>query len=289
MLEPTGVGARTLSECLILQLAQGQNFNAVTLGVAQNGLELLAARRYTELARRLGVDKKALMEAVAVITALNPIPAQGYGTGEGSGYILPDAVITAQDGNITLELNRQAMPHVSVDKQYRTMLQQTEDAAAAEYLKEKLRRAEEMVDCLQNRKRTLTRLLTEIVQHQHGFFCGGSLKPMTIQEVAGALDVNPSTVSRAVQDKYILFRAKVIPLRSLFTQAAAYGPCGALSPVTIRQRIQRLIAEEPSGQPISDESLAAALTAEGICISRRTVAKYRTQLQIPPSTQRLHK
>lgn len=112
---------------------------------------------------------------------------------------------------------------------------------------------------------------------------------MTIQEVAGALDVNPSTVSRAVQDKYILFRAKVIPLRSLFTQAAAYGPCGALSPVTIRQRIQRLIAEEPSGQPISDESLAAALTAEGICISRRTVAKYRTQLQIPPSTQRLHK
>lgn len=289
MLEPTGVGARTLSECLILQLAQGQNFNAVTLGVAQNGLELLAARRYTELARRLGVDKKALMEAVAVITALNPIPAQGYGTGEGSGYILPDAVITAQDGNITLELNRQAMPYVSVDKQYRTMLQQTEDAAAAEYLKEKLRRAEELIDCLQNRKRTLTRLLTEIVQHQHGFFCGGSLKPMTIQEVAGALDVNPSTVSRAVQDKYILFQAKVIPLRSLFTQAAAYGPCGALSPVTIRQRIQRLIAEEPSGQPISDESLAAALTAEGICISRRTVAKYRTQLQIPPSTQRLHK
>lgn len=89
------------------------------------------------------------MEAVAVITALNPIPAQGYGTGEGSGYILPDAVITAQDGNITLELNRQAMPYVSVDKQYRTMLRQTEDAAAAEYLKEKLRRAEEMFDCLQ--------------------------------------------------------------------------------------------------------------------------------------------
>ena len=136
MLEPTGVGARTLSECLVLQLAQGQNFNAVTLGVAQNGLELLAARRYPELARRLGVDKKTLMEAVAAITALNPIPAQGYGTGESGGCILPDAVITVQDGNITLELNHQAMPCVSMDKQYRAMLQQTEDAAAAEYLKE---------------------------------------------------------------------------------------------------------------------------------------------------------
>ena len=164
MLEPTGVGARTLSECLVLQLAQGQNFNAVTLGVAQNGLELLAARRYPELARRLGVDKKTLMEAVAAITALNPIPAQGYGTGESGGCILPDAVITVQDGNITLELNHQAMPCVSMDKQYRAMLQQTEDAAAAEYLKEKLRRAEELIDCLQNRKRTRTRLLTETLR-----------------------------------------------------------------------------------------------------------------------------
>lgn len=186
MLEPTGVGARTLSECLVLQLAQGQNFNAVTLGVAQNGLELLAARRYPELARRLGVDKKTLMEAVAAITALNPIPAQGYGTGESGGCILPDAVITVQDGNITLELNHQAMPCVSMDKQYRAMLQQTEDAAAAEYLKEKLRRAEELIDCLQNRKRTLTRLLTEIIQRQYDFFCGESLQPMTIQDVAGA-------------------------------------------------------------------------------------------------------
>lgn len=289
MLEPTGVGARTLSECLVLQLAQGQNFNAVTLGVAQNGLELLAARRYPELARRLGVDKKTLMEAVAAITALNPIPAQGYGTGESGGCILPDAVITVRDGNITLELNHQAMPCVSMDKQYRAMLQQTEDAAAAEYLKEKLRRAEELIDCLQNRKRTLTRLLTEIIQRQYDFFCGESLQPMTIQDVAGALGVNPSTVSRAIQEKYVLFRTKIIPLRSLFTQPAAHGPFGSLSPVTIHQRIQRLIAEEPPGQPISDEALAAALTAEGICILRRTVAKYRTQLQIPPSTQRLHK
>lgn len=219
MLEPTGVGARTLSECLVLQLAQGQNFNAVTLGVAQNGLELLAARRYPELARRLGVDKKTLMEAVAAITALNPIPAQGYGTGESGGCILPDAVITVQDGNITLELNHQAMPCVSMDKQYRAMLQQTEDAAAAEYLKEKLRRAEELIDCLQNRKRTLTRLLTEIIQRQYDFFCGESLQPMTIQDVAGALGVNPSTVSRAIQEKYVLFRTKLfrcaVCLRSL--------------------------------------------------------------------------
>ena len=198
-------------------------------------------------------------------------------------------MITVQDGNITLELNHQAMPCVSMDKQYRAMLQQTEDAAAAEYLKEKLRRAEELIDCLQNRKRTLTRLLTEIIQRQYDFFCGESLQPMTIQDVAGALGVNPSTVSRAIQEKYVLFRTKIIPLRSLFTQPAAHGPFGSLSPVTIHQRIQRLIAEEPPGQPISDEALAAALTAEGICISRRTVAKYRTQLQIPPSTQRLHK
>lgn len=114
------------------------------------------------------------------------------------------------------------------------------------------------------------------------------MQPMTIQDVAGALGVNPSTVSRAIQENMFV-PDKIIPLRSLFTQPAAHGPFGSLSPVTIHQRIQRLIAEEPPGQPISDEALAAALTAEGICISRRTVAKYRTQLQIPPSTQRLHK
>lgn len=289
MLEPTGVGARTLSECLVLQLAQGRSFNAVTLDLAQNGLELLAARRYQELSKRLGVDKKTLMKAVDVITALNPIPAQGYGTGECINYILPDAVITSQGENITLELNCQAMPCVSIDKQYRAILRQTEDAATAEYLKEKLRRAEELIDCLQKRKRTLTRVLTEIIQRQHDFFCGGSLHPMTIQDVAEALGVNPSTISRTIQEKYILFHTKVVPLRSLFTQASVQGTSGTLSAVTICQRIQRMIAEESPERPVSDEALATALRDEGIAISRRTVAKYRTQLRIPPSTQRLSK
>ena len=286
MLDPPGVGARSLSECLILQLSQGEHFNALTLGLARDGLEQIAKKQYSELAKRFHTDRKTILSAVAAISQLNPIPAQGFGSYEGSSFVVPDAFIFSQKDSVTIELNKQALPRISVDEHYRMMLDNTDNAELRDYLRQKLRQANDMIQGIQGRGQTLRRLLRYIADYQHAFFCGGELRTMTIQSAAEALEINPSTVSRAVQDKYIQFNGKVIPLRGLFSSSVTYGEEGALSSVAIKQRLRIMIQSEDPAHPMSDEELVAALANDHIDISRRTVAKYRSQLQIPPASAR---
>lgn len=286
MMDPPGVGARSLSECLILQLSQGEHFSALTLGLARDGLEQMAKKQYGELAKRFHTDRKAILSAVEVISGLNPIPAQGFGSREGSSFVIPDAFIFSRDDSVTIELNRRALPRISVDEQYRALLDGTDNAELREYLRQKLRQANDIIQGVQGRGQTLRRLLRYVADCQHAFFCGGELRAMTIQSAAEALELSPSTVSRAVQDKYIQFGGKVMPLRGLFSSPAAYGEGGAISSVAIKQRIRVMIRSEDAAHPLSDEELAAALANDHIAISRRTVAKYRSQLRIPPASAR---
>ena len=286
MLDPPGVGARSLSECLILQLSQGEHFSALTLGLARDGLEQIAKKQYSELAKRFHTDRKTILAAVAVISQLNPIPAQGFGSRESSSFVVPDAFIYSQNDSVTIELNKRALPRISVDEHYRIMLDSADNAELRDYLRQKLRQANDMIQGIQGRGQTLRRLLRYIADYQHAFFCGGELRTMTIQSAAEALEINPSTVSRAVQDKYIQFGGKVIPLRELFSSSVTYGEDGALSSVAIKQRLRVMIQSEDPSHPMSDEELAAALANDHIEISRRTVAKYRSQLQIPPASAR---
>lgn len=286
MLDPPGVGARSLSECLILQLSQGEHFSALTLGLARDGLEQIAKKQYSELAKRFHTDRKTILAAVAVISQLNPIPAQGFGSRESSSFVVPDAFIYSQNDSVTIELNKRALPRISVDEHYHIMLDSADNAELRDYLRQKLRQANDMIQGIQGRGQTLRRLLRYIADYQHAFFCGGELRTMTIQSAAEALEINPSTVSRAVQDKYIQFGGKVIPLRELFSSSVTYGEDGALSSVAIKQRLRVMIQSEDPSHPMSDEELAAALANDHIEISRRTVAKYRSQLQIPPASAR---
>ena len=203
MLDPPGVGARSLSECLILQLSQGEHFSSLTLGLARDGLEQIAKMQYSELAKRFHTDRKTILSAVAAISQLNPIPAQGFGSHESSSFVVPDAFIYSQNDSVTIDLNKRALPRISVDEHYRMLLDSADNAELRDYLRQKLRQANDMIQGIQSRGQTLRRLLRYIADYQHAFFCGGELRTMTIQSAAEALEINPSTVSRAVQDKYI--------------------------------------------------------------------------------------
>lgn len=276
----------SLSECLLLQLSQGPHFNALTTGLVRDGLELMAGKQYVELAKCYHTDKKSILAAVAVISQLNPIPSQGFGSHEYDAFVIPDAFITRQCDGLTVEMNGGALPRVSIDSGYRAPLEGTDDAELGDYLRRKIQQASGIIRGLQGRSHTLGRLLDYVVRQQQDFFSGGELHPMTIQSAAEALELSPSTVSRAVQDKYIQFNGKIISLRSLFSSAASYGSSGDLSSAAIKQRIRLMIQSEDPTHPLSDEELAAALARDNIDISRRTVAKYRGQLQIPPASAR---
>lgn len=286
-LQPAGVGARTLSECLMLQLMQGEDLNALTLRAARDGLELIAKGNISGLAKLLSCTKKEAQDTAAVIRSLNPFPSSGYGNSRPVPYQIPEASIQVENGQILLELNRRFLPSISVNSQISNLLRQSGSEENQKYLKKSMSGAVQLIQCVENRQTTMERLLKEIIQCQQGYFLRGEpLKAMTMGELAGRLGLNISTVSRAVRDKSISFQGRSIPLRDLFTMKLTTFQGEDVSSSTVKRHISRLVQEEIPSKPFSDEQLRSALAALGIAISRRTIAKYREELGIPSSSQR---
>lgn len=288
MLDPPGVAARDLTECLILQLAQGPNLNALTLRLAREGLPLLAKHRYEELARLFHTDVDKIRDAAKVISALNPIPSRGFHSGRLTEYCVPDAVIYAENGRITIHLNDdRILPRISVNQDYVSLISDTGDEAVRQYLKEKLAEAKSLMGSVHNRSRTLTMILRALTEYQSGYFLRGEdLRPLTMQKMADLLGLNISTVSRAVQGKTIQFGGKDIPLREFFCSGVLSVSGDEISSETVKQKIAYLTRHENADAPLSDEALRFAMADMGIRISRRTVTKYRTALGIPSAAQR---
>lgn len=284
MLDPPGVGARSLSECLTLQLAQRRALDPLALAIARDGLELLAERDFSGLAAHLGASVNEVKRAAEVILALEPIPARSFAGSGSVAYTVPDAVFSLQQGKLTVELNENILPHLSINADYEALLTADPDPAVRRYVKEKLSDANGLIHGVHTRCDTLLRLITLIAEEQRDYFNGGVLRPITMQQLAERLDLSVSTVSRAVQGKSIQFQGKVLPLRSFFT--AAIRPDGAVSSQAAKQRLQSLILAEDPSAPLSDEALRLALSALGVELSRRAVAKYRAALGIPSSAQR---
>ena len=285
MLDPPGVGARNLSECLVLQLVQGRDFNLVTLAVAREGLALLGEHRYGELAARLGVSVREARRAGETVLALNPIPASGFSSGRQTVYAVPDAFFYVEHGEVEIELNEALLPRVSINGEYLQMLKGQLEPETARYLKEKLSEAQMLVRGIHTRCDTFLCLICRLAEAEKDFFChGGALRPLTMQQLAEEMQVSVSTVSRAAQNKYIAFQGRTIPVRSLFT--AALRTDEELSAHSVKQRLRVLLREEDASAPLSDEALCCALAASGIQVSRRAVAKYRLSMGIPSSSQR---
>lgn len=285
MLDPPGVGARNLSECLTLQLAQGRSLDPLALKIARDGLEMLGKRNFSGLAVLLGVSVNEAKAAASKVLALNPIPSRSFAGSEQIAYVAPDAEFSVQQGQLVIELNR---AHSAAPVRQRRIRRADEHERRPRGPALRERKALRSTSPHQGRPHPLRHAHTDAHAHRaraHGFFCGGeALLPVTMQQLSEKMGVSTSTVSRAAQNKYIQFQGRIIPVRSFFT--TAIRPDAAVSSHAVKQRLQSLIRAEDPAAPLSDEALRLALSALGIEVSRRAVAKYRAEMGIPSSSQR---
>ena len=257
----------------------------LALKIARDGLEMLGKRNFSGLAVLLGVSVNEAKAAASKVLALNPIPSRSFAGSEQIAYVTPDAEFSVQQGQLVIELNERILPRLSVNAEYAALMNTSDDPEVQRYVKEKLSEAQALIKGVHTRCDTLVQMLTLIGREQHGFFCGGeALLPVTMQQLSEKMGVSTSTVSRAAQNKYIQFQGRIIPVRSFFT--TAIRPDAAVSSHAVKQRLQSLIRAEDPAAPLSDEALRLALSALGIEVSRRAVAKYRAEMDIPSSSQR---
>lgn len=277
-LEPAGVAARSLSECLTLQLQRRGEADKTVLAVVKEYLPQLGRHQYGAIARALGVTEKEVRAAEKCIAALEPRPGHGFHTGEATVYIRPDVFVVELDGVYQVLLNEYYLPRLTVSTYYRGLLEQSADAETVAYLREKLRRARGLLYNLEQRGATVRRCAETALRVQQAFFTGKSreLQPMSMKELARELGVHPSTVSRCLREKYLQCRQGTFPMRYFFPL-----PSGGTSRQAVQMKLAELIRGEDSSRPLSDEKLCDMLMAQGVEISRRTVAKYRTELGIP--------
>ena len=288
-LDPAGVFARSLSECLAIQLKEQNRYDPVIAALLDN-LHLLAKRDLAGLRRAVGVDMDELTEMIQEIKGLNPKPGLGFGSVQVQP-VVPDVFVRpAQDGSWLVELNSETLPRVLVNRSYYTRVS-TKSASDKDksYLLECLQTANWLVKSLDQRARTILRVAEEIVRQQDGFFSHGVqyLRPLNLKTVADAIQMHESTVSRVTSNKYLSSPRGIFELKYFFTSAIANADDGeAHSSEAVRFRIKQLIDAETSRSILSDDKIVERLKNDGIDIARRTVAKYREAMRIPSSVQR---
>lgn len=285
-LEPAGVGARTLSECLALQLER-QGEDGLALTIVQNYLEDMARSHYHRISRETGASREDIHRACGVIRTLEPRPGAAFSIGESPRYIIPDIVVTESNGKLEVTVSDQTMPELKVSGYYQQLLQDTDEAQVRDYLADKVRQACWVVKGIEQRRNTLLSCALVIVRRQEGFFLGdGNLHPMALADVAGELKIHESTVSRAVKDKYLQCARGLYPLSSFFSRALPAGGGEGVSPQRAKAAIRALIDEEDKRRPLSDQKLCDLLAEQELVLSRRTVAKYRDEMGIQSTAGR---
>ena len=288
-LSDPGIGARDLAECLALQL-KAQPPEAPGLvdarKIVRQHLSLLSARRYDALAKVLDIERSALAEALRLIQSLDPKPGERLAASPAPA-VSPDAIVQRRDGVWTITLTRESAQGIRISSHYQQYLAGN-DQTTRQYLKDHLRDAQWFIRSLQQRDQTILSVATQIVSVQNSFMDAGdgALLPLTLRDVGEALGIHESTVSRAVDHKYLLTPHGLFPMKHFFS--AGLGPSSGpqTSARAAQARIRKMIESESPLKPISDNQLATKLGEEGISIARRTVAKYREQMNIPPATQR---
>jgi RNA polymerase sigma-54 factor len=288
-MEPAGVGARSLSECLRLQLARKPNPNPIALRIVEHHLADLAAGRYRQLANALDCDVESVQAAVDEIQALNPRPGLAYGKLD-THYIVPDVTVEEEDGTYRVSVNARGMPRLGISSHYERLLRrQDEDAKQAlPYIKNRLQAAMWLMKSVEQRQQTLQRVAQAIVDEQQDFFTHGIayLKPLTLKQVADTLQLHESTVSRATQHKTMQTPRGVFPFRYFFPSGVSTENGANTSAESVKNRIVQMIEGESKTVPLSDQRIAEQLQEKGVRISRRTVAKYREEMKIPSSRLR---
>jgi RNA polymerase sigma-54 factor len=293
-LDPVGVGARDLRECLLVQIAahridaDGQDVFEVATQIVSHCLPLLQKRDMRELTKSCARTPEQVQAAVEYIRTLDPRPGQRYNVSE-TRLIEPDVAFVKRDEGYVVLMNEEDMPTLRLSGTYRQMLRQKgTEKEVREYVKERYKSAIQLLRNIEQRKNTIVRTCEAIVRRQSEFLERGdqALKPMMIKEVAEEIGVHPSTVSRAVANKYVHTAQGVYELRFFFSEGVSGPEGGDLPLVLLKRKVKKLIEEEDPRKPLTDDQLAAELKAQGIDVTRRTVAKYREDMQIPSTHQR---
>ena len=284
-MDPIGVGARSLSECLVLQLnalPEATPSRDAALELARKHLEILGARDFTKLKKLLQCNDEQLRQVRALITGLNPRPGAEYAATD-TRYIVHDVEVRKIKGQWTVRLNTDAMPRLRINRVYADILRRNRNASNKD-LATQLQEARWLIKNVQQRFDTILRVSQAIVDRQRHFFDHGdvAMRPLVLREIAEEVSLHESTVSRVTTQKYMFTPRGIYELKYFFGSHVATNTGGACSATAIRALIKQLVAAEDAQRPLSDSQIAEILSQQGIIVARRTIAKYREALQIPP-------
>ncbi|EEC8212233.1 RNA polymerase factor sigma-54 [Escherichia coli] len=288
--DPVGVAAKDLRDCLLIQLSQ---FNKTTPWLEEarliisDHLDLLANHDFRTLMRVTRLKEDVLKEAVNLIQSLDPRPGQSIQTGEPE-YVIPDVLVRKHNGHWTVELNSDSIPRLQINQHYASMCNNARNDGDSQFIRSNLQDAKWLIKSLESRNDTLLRVSRCIVEQQQAFFEQGEeyMKPMVLADIAQAVEMHESTISRVTTQKYLHSPRGIFELKYFFSSHVNTEGGGEASSTAIRALVKKLIAAENPAKPLSDSKLTSLLSEQGIMVARRTVAKYRESLSIPPSNQR---
>ncbi len=286
---PSGVGARDLRECLLIQLARGGKERSLEYKIVSEHMEDLGKRRFPEIARRMGISVEDVQKAADNIARLNPRPGQVFAAAP-QNYVLPDVMVEKVDGEYQISSNNEQIPHLRISNLYKDIIASgnTQSGEVKDYIRDKIRSGKFLIRSIHQRQQTILNIAWQIVSRQRDFLEHGPshLKPMTMGNVADAVGLHETTVSRAVSGKYMATPQGVFEMKYFFTSGYQTATGESLSNTSVKEAILDLVKHENGSAPLSDHEIVEILGERGIPIARRTVAKYRTELNILPSHMR---
>ena len=290
MFDPIGVAARSIADCLLIQLNQ---FEPSTPWIAEcklvisEHIDLLGSRDYRQLMRKTKLKEDQLREVIRLIQTLNPRPGDAVIKSDDQ-YVIPDVSVEKKNGRWMVELNPDTAPKLSINQQYAALTRTMKSSSDNQFIRSNLQEAKWFIKSLEQRNDTLLKVSNCIVQRQQGFFEHGpeAMRPMVLNDIAEAVDMHESTISRVTTQKYMHTPRGIFELKYFFSSHVSTENGGECSSTAIRALIKKLIAAEIPSKPLSDSKIAELLADQGINVARRTIAKYRESLTIPPSNQR---
>jgi RNA polymerase sigma-54 factor len=288
-LDPSGIGARDLRECLLIQLVELADTSSLTYRLVAEAFPDLIAHRWNDLAKRFGVEPAAVQAAADQLSRLDPKPGLKHSK-QSDGYIIPDLIVEKIGGRYQVFLNDTGMPRLRLSRSYQEIARDKKKMTPEnrEFIASKMNSANWMIQAIEQRRQTMLKVMNFIVDRQRDFFEKGIeyLKPLTLREVAEVINMHESTVSRVTNEKYVQTPRGVLPLKFFFSSALSTASGEDASARSIRAKLEKMVSEENSAKPLTDQQIVHLFQEQGIQIARRTVAKYRDQLGILPARMR---
>lgn len=288
--DPTGIGARDLGECLLLQLKalpEDTAWRKEAIKLCSKYLDLLGSKDYQRVMRSMGVNEEQLRNIVQLIQSLDPRPGSSIESSEAE-YIVPDVIVRKDKQRWVVEINPEIAPKLGINSLYASYVRRGDNSSDNTFMRNQLQEARWFIRSLQSRNETLLKVSTEILQRQMGFFEHGpeAMRPMVLADIAEAIEMHESTISRATTQKYMHTPRGIFELKYFFSSHVNTAQGGECSSTAIRAIIEKLVAAENPQKPLSDSKITSLLEEQGIQVARRTIAKYREALGIPSSTDR---